>query len=64
MEPINKACLVCGQGANTTPLITLEYRNSQFWICPRHMPLLIHDPAKLVGLLPGAEDLSPAANDD
>jgi len=29
-------------------------------ICPQHLPVLIHDPARLVGILPGAEELQPS----
>jgi hypothetical protein len=54
------ACLVCDQSPDTTPLIALTYRGGSFWICPQHLPILIHDPAKLSGHLPGAEDLRPA----
>jgi len=55
-----KQCLYCQRTANETPLVTLEYRDSVTWICPQHLPMLIHDPTKLAGKLPGAEDLSPA----
>ena len=53
-------CLMCGRNADETPLISLEYRDSGFRICPQHLPLLIHDPAKLIGKLPGAENLEPS----
>jgi len=43
-----------------TPLLVLEYRSSVVRICPQHMPVLIHEPQQLVGLLPGAENLKPA----
>jgi hypothetical protein len=59
-----KKCLECGQDASATPLVALDYRDSTFWICPRHLPLLIHDPARLIGKLPGAETLSPAEQQD
>ncbi len=58
-----KQCLVCERGPQETPLISLDYRETTFWICPQHMPVLIHDPHRLVGLLPGAEGLSPAEGD-
>ncbi|MBT8479328.1 MAG: hypothetical protein KJO06_10460 [Gemmatimonadetes bacterium] len=59
-----KKCLACERGPEVTPLIPLEYRNNRLWICPQHIPLLIHDPAQLVGRLPGAEDLRPADHHD
>jgi hypothetical protein len=59
-----KACLACQRGPDVTPLIPLEYRDSKIWICPQHLPVLIHDPAQLIGVLPGAEGLSPADHHD
>lgn len=55
-----KQCLMCQRGIDVTPLVRLEYRDSEFWICPQHFPVLIHDPAQLIGKLPGAENLRPA----
>ncbi|MGD2217762.1 MAG: hypothetical protein PVJ64_13485 [Gemmatimonadales bacterium] len=63
-SPNPKACLACQRGSDVTPLIPLEYRDSTVWICPEHLPVLIHDPAQLIGILPGAEDLSPADHHD
>lgn len=59
-----KRCLACDQGEEATPLVSLSYRGEALWVCPRHMPLLIHDPQKLVGRLPGAENLRPADHED
>lgn len=53
-------CLACDQDSNAVPLICLEYQGSRHWICPQHMPLLIHNPAELAGKLAGAENLRPA----
>lgn len=55
-----KACLVCGRGVDETPLLQLAYREAVLWICPQHLPVLIHHPDQLVGTLPGAEGLKPA----
>lgn len=63
-ESGDKSCLACGRGVNDTPLLELTYLDGLFWICPQHLPVLIHDPARLVGLLPGAEKLSPAEHHD
>lgn len=63
-NPDRKACLACKRGTDVTPLIPLEYRDSTVWICPQHLPVLIHDPAQLIGILPGAEGLSPADHHD
>lgn len=58
------SCLACGRGPAETPLIPLEYQGATYRICPQHLPLLIHDPAQLVGRLPGAEHLKPADHHD
>ena len=57
-------CLACDRDSQDTPLVALEYRGARIWICPQHLPLLIHDPGKLIGRLPGAENLSPADHKD
>jgi hypothetical protein len=56
--------LVCQQTSDEVPLIPFQYRGADRFICPQHLPVLIHDPAKLTGLLPGAEGLSPAQHDE
>jgi len=64
MTEDTKRCLACGRGTDQTPLVAWEYMETGFWICPQHLPVLIHDPAKLVGRLPGAENFEPAAHKD
>lgn len=54
-----RTCLACDRTSDETPVICLEYRGEKLWICPQHMPLLIHQPDRLVGSLPGAESLTP-----
>ena len=63
-RPSAPACLVCKRGDAATPLLELTYRGDALWLCPQHLPILIHDPARLTGLLPGAENLSPAEHED
>ncbi len=53
-ETEKKTCLVCDRTADETPLLRLDYRGSAFWICPAHLPILIHHPEQLAGRLPGA----------
>ncbi len=60
----NKACLLCQRGDDAVPLVSVAYRGNRLWICTQHLPVLIHDPGRLVGKLPGAENLSPAEHDD
>jgi hypothetical protein len=59
---MDRKCIGCGKSSDETPLIPFEYLESKYWICPQHMPVLIHKPEELVGKLPGAENLNPAAD--
>ena len=63
-ETSEKSCLACKRDSHTTPLVQLAYMEATIWICPQHLPMLIHDPASLIGVLPGAENLSPADHHD
>jgi hypothetical protein len=57
-------CLVCQRPSGEVPLIAFRFREADLWICPQHLPVLIHDPARLVDVLPGAEGLAPADHHD
>ncbi len=59
-----RECVACKRSAEQVPLIALEFRGEEFRICPQHLPVLIHDPTRLVGLLPGAEEMEPADHHD
>ncbi len=52
-----KACLVCKAASTEIPVTKFYYQESEFYICPQHIPILIHNPQELVGLLPGADTL-------
>ena len=56
-EENRKACLVCGRNENQIPLVQLDYQGKNYQICHQHIPVLIHNPGKLVGSLPGAENM-------
>ena len=60
----DKQCLECGRDDKQTPLVSLIYHGKQYWICPQHLPILIHDPTRLIGKLPGAENLEAAEEHD
>ena len=62
--PEEMHCLACRRGADVVPLIHLTYQGQSYRICPQHLPILIHDPARLAGLLPGAEEMAPADHHD
>ena len=51
-------CLYCERNDDQVPLLALKYQGEDFWICPQHLPILIHKPAQLADKLPGAEFLS------
>ena len=53
----NKNCLVCKKSSNETPVTKFYYQESNFYICPQHIPILIHNPQELVGLLDGADKM-------
>lgn len=57
MSETKHTCLVCDRTKEEIPLITLEYQDQQYYICPQHFPILIHHPEQLAGKLPGAENL-------
>ncbi len=57
-------CLVCRKTSAEVPLLAFQYRGADRWICPQHLPILIHDPSRLAGLLPGAENLEAADHED
>ncbi len=52
-----KECLVCQKSQDEAPVTEFYYKNSSFFICAQHMPVLIHDPQKLIGLLPDADKM-------
>lgn len=60
----SSVCLVCKRNSDLTPLLVLEHRGARIRICPEHLPILIHDPGRLAGILPGAESLRPAEHED
>ncbi len=58
MAEINDTCIVCKKDENEVPLIMMKYKGQDLRICPQHVPVLIHDPQKLVGLVDGAENFT------
>ena len=63
MGTLIRHCLVCERTDQQVPLIQLQYRDNAYWICPQHLPVLIHNPEQLIGKLPGAEHLAPHEHD-
>ena len=58
MDNIGNTCIVCKKDENEAPLIMMTYKGQDLRICPQHVPVLIHDPQKLVGLVEGAENFT------
>lgn len=52
-----RECLVCKKSSVETPVTKFYYQKSEFYICPQHIPVLIHKPQELVDLLDGADKL-------
>ncbi len=52
-------CIVCERSNQEVPLLSMSYQDQHYWVCPSHLPVLIHKPNQLIGKLPGAENLSP-----
>jgi len=57
---MDKKCIACERTDDSIPLLSFDFKGKQYWICPQHVPILIHKPEQLTGKLPGAEDLDPA----
>lgn len=60
----DQQCIYCQRSSDEVPLIELQFKSKRISICPQHLPVLIHDPAQLIGKLPGAENLDPAEHHD
>ena len=58
MTDLKMFCLYCEKDSNQVPLIAVTFQGSDLWICPQHLPVLIHSPAKLADKLPGLEPLA------
>ena len=64
MSENQKTCIYCEKDSSQVPLIRFVFKHEEAWICPQHLPILIHKPAKLAGKLPGAENLASAQGHD
>jgi hypothetical protein len=55
MSQKTKKCVYCQRDDQQVPVVEFKFQGEKYYICSEHFPLLIHQPAKLVGKLPGAE---------
>jgi hypothetical protein len=60
MTTPHPTCIYCEQSDQRAPLLLFRYQGEQHWICPQHLPILIHKPSQLADKLPGLELLGPA----
>ena len=60
MTQPNDYCLYCERDSSQVPLMALVFQGQDLLICPQHLPILIHSPAKLADKLPGLAQISPA----
>ena len=52
-----KQCLYCKRNDEIVPLVQLSFKGTFYYICPQHIPVLIHNPDQLQGMLPDAENM-------
>lgn len=57
-------CLYCERISDEIPLIAIFYAGEDLWICPQHLPILIHKPAQIADKLPGARNLGAPEGHD
>lgn len=56
-------CIHCERSSDEVPLIPMKYQEEHYWICPQHLPIVIHKPQILAGKLPGVENLKAEGHD-
>ncbi|MBC8496175.1 MAG: hypothetical protein ISS57_07710 [Anaerolineales bacterium] len=56
-------CVHCERTSEQVPLIQMNFQGNHYWICPQHLPIVIHKPQMLVGKLPGVENLKGEEHD-
>ena len=64
MSGVQSSCLACGETSDRIPIVQIHYQGHEIGICPRHLPILIHDPTQLAGRLAGAEQMEAADHHD
>jgi len=48
-------CFYCKISEHEVPLIRLTFHEEDLFICPQHLPILIHKPEQLAGILGGTQ---------
>ncbi len=63
-EPtVTAVCLSCDRSESEIPLLQLGFKGEQLSICSQCLPVIIHEPEKLIGRMSGAEDIEPSPHD-
>ena len=57
------ACKLCGRSELDIPVVQARYAGESLWVCSRCLPILIHKPEQLAGVLANADKI-PAADHD
>jgi hypothetical protein len=57
-------CIHCERTADEVPLLAMIYAGENYYICPQHLPVVIHKPQELIGKLPGAANLAARGGHD
>ena len=50
-----KICYNCKRDENMVALLEMTYKGEKMFVCPQHLPDLIHSPAKVADLVPGSD---------
>jgi hypothetical protein len=58
-----KHCVYCERDQYQVPLLEIHTGKELAWICPEHLPVLIHKPQQLEGKLAGSENLQAHDHD-
>jgi Zn-finger protein len=56
-------CLNCRRSEDQIPLVSMRHSGKQIWICSQCLPVLIHNPQRLVGKLERADQITPVPPD-
>jgi hypothetical protein len=48
---MDKKCIICSVTDQEVPLVHFTYRNRTYYICPAHLPVMIHNTAELIDTL-------------
>ncbi len=52
---MEKKCIACDVTNQQAPLLRFDFQDHDYYICPQHLPVLIHHPEELIGKIPDAE---------